>query len=72
MGDHFATLGDVQPEVAEPQVISQDEAKMKKLLSKPEVKRALEDPVIRDLIEKLKTDPTAAQKYVPYITDIYI
>ena len=66
MSDHFTTLAEAEekkgsaPPVAE--ITSQDEAQVKAILSKPEVKRALEDPAIRKLIETLKSDPNAAQR----------
>lgn len=62
MGEHFTALGEktAGPPVAE--IESQEEAQMKRILSKPEVKAVLEDPMIRKVIETLKTDPRAAQQ----------
>lgn len=65
MGDHFTTLGETQEQTAGPPVVeimSQEEAQMKKILAKSEVRTVLEDPVIRKLIETLKINPTAAQQ----------
>jgi len=66
MGSHFSGLDEVtsQRSSSEPAIVTEDEAKMKKILGKPEVKRALEDPLIQKLLQLLKTDPTAAQRFV--------
>ena len=64
MGEHFTELGDAEEKKrgSVSEIITQEEAQMKEILSKPEVKRVLEDPSIRKLIETLKTDPNAAQQ----------
>lgn len=66
MGEHFTALGEKEAKKAAPppiaEIESQEEKQMKEILSKPEVRRVLEDPVIRKLIETLKTNPMAAQQ----------
>lgn len=64
MGEHFTELGDAEEKrgAAVSEIMTQEEAQMEEILSKPEVKRVLEDPSIRKLIEALKTDPNAAQQ----------
>ncbi len=66
MGTHLTSLDDDEASLGkatpEPAIISEDEAKVKKLLSKPEVKAALEDPLVMKLCHLLKTDPHAAQR----------
>lgn len=66
MGEHFAELGETEEQTKSregvSEIISQEEAQMKEILAKPEVKRVLEDPIIRKLIETLKTNPMAAQQ----------
>ena len=65
MGEHFTALGEVQDKTTGSpieEVVSKEEMEMKKILSKPEVRIVLEDPMIRNLIETLKTNPTASQQ----------
>lgn len=65
MGEHFTALEDAKKEKAEvpvSEIVSQDEAQMKEILSKPEVRKVLDDPVIRTLLETLKINPNAAQQ----------
>ena len=65
MGEHFTELGEAEERTGAPvvsEIVSQEEAQMKEILSKPEVAEVLQDPAIRKLIETLKTDPTAAQQ----------
>ena len=66
MGSHFGGLDEAvsQGSSSEPAIMAEDEVKVKKLLSKPEVKRTLEDSRIQKLLQLLKTDPTAAQRQV--------
>ena len=66
MGEHFTALGEAAGEKASAspvsEIMSEDEARMKQIISKPEVKRVLDDPAIRKLIETLKINPGAAQE----------
>lgn len=64
MGEHFTALGEAQEKTAgTPMVeVASEEIEMKRILSKPDVRTVLEDPVIRNLIETLKINPTAAQQ----------
>lgn len=66
MGEHFTELGaadeQTKSSVGASEIISEEEAQMREILAKPDVKRVLEDPVIRKLIETLKTNPAAAQQ----------
>ena len=39
----------------------EDEAKMKDILSDPEVKKVLQDPQVQQLIVKMRNNPEAAQ-----------
>lgn len=59
MGDHFTELGEAEEKTRTPvsEIIPHEEAEMKEILSKPEVRKVLEDPVIQKLIQTLKTDP---------------
>lgn len=64
MGEHFTELDETQEKTRAPvsEIVPHEEAQMKEILSKPEVSRVLEDPLIRKLIETLKTNPMAAQR----------
>lgn len=73
MGDHFTMLADREekeqaskPAAKAPLISeapsSEEEAKMREILSRPQVKDALSDPAIQRLILALKEDPTAAQR----------
>ena len=66
MGEHFTALAGSEAKKSGPapvsEIMSQDEAKMQEVISRPEVKQVLSDPVIRKLIETLKMNPNAAQQ----------
>ena len=73
MGDHFTTLaGKEEKEQASqaatrPPLISEapsseEEAQMREIISRPQVKAALSDPAIQKLITALKEDPAVAQR----------
>ena len=65
MGEHFTELGEAEERTRAPvvsEIVSQEEAQMKEILSKPEVAEVLQDPAIWKLIDTLKIDPTAAQQ----------
>ena len=71
MGDHFTTLADKEerdkaaaskpPHISEA-MSSTEEAEMREIISRPQVKDALSDPRIEELIISLKDDPPAAQR----------
>lgn len=75
MGDHFTTLADKEekeqsskastnaPLISEVSSSSGEEAQMREIISRPQVKDVLSDPVIQQLIMALKEDPNAAQRY---------
>ena len=68
LGDHFTALADKEErEKAAATNISEalsneEEAEMREIMSRPEVKEALNDPRIEKLIIALKDDPPAAQR----------
>lgn len=68
MGDHFSAIGEGAEEegpvqgIPGAQVTSEEEARVKSIISKPEVRSALEDPLVKQLIQMLKTNATAAQQ----------
>ena len=67
MGNHLSTLeaeSSSGSTTSEPAIMSQEEAKVKKLTSNPEVRSVLLDPRIVRLMHLLKTDPPAAQRQV--------
>ena len=73
MGDHFTVLADKEekeqaskastqaPLISEVPP-SQEEAQMQEIISRPQVKDALSDPAIQQLIVALKEDPNTAQR----------
>ena len=79
MGDHLTVLADKEekeqaskastqaPFISEVPS-SQDEAQMQEIISRPQVKDALSDPVIQQLIVALKEDSNTAQRYVYWVT----
>ena len=73
MGDHFTVLADkeekeqaskasTQASLISEVPSSQEEAQMQEIISRPQVKDALSDPVIQQLIVALKEDPNTAQR----------
>lgn len=73
MGDHFTMLADKdekeqtshatnKPPLISEAPASEEEAQMREILSRPQVKEALSDPAIQKLIVALKEDPTVAQR----------
>lgn len=79
MGDHLTVLADkeekeqasraaTQAPLISEVPSSQDEAQMQEIISRPQVKDALSDPVIQQLIVALKEDSNTAQRYVYWVT----
>ena len=77
VGEHFTQLGDVQtPQTSHTAgqritdthsstaMASADEVKMQEILAKTEVRDALMDGDIQRLLETLRTNPDAAQRWV--------
>lgn len=72
MGDHFTMLADKEekdkaaatktPHISEAKMSSTEEAEMREIISRPQVKEALSDPRIEQLIIALKDDPPAAER----------
>lgn len=71
MGDHFTMLADKEerdktaatntPHISEA-MSSMEEAEMREIISRPQVKEALSDPRIEELIIALRDDPPTAQR----------
>lgn len=73
MGDHFTMLADKDEKeqasqaTNRPPLISEvpsneEEAQMREIISRPQVKESLSDPAIQQLIVALKEDPALAQR----------
>ena len=73
MGDHFTMLADKEEKKQASKVSTkaplisevpsnEEEAKMREIMSRPQVKEALSDPAIQKLIVALKEDPSSAQR----------
>ena len=69
MGSHLSHMGKEAEEVErlvhgplEADIMTEEETKVKEIISKPEVRCAMEDPLVKQLIQLLKTDPSAAQQ----------
>lgn len=73
MGDHFTALADKEEKEQGSKAASvapliteapsgEEEAQMREIISRPQVKEALSDPAIQKLIVALKEDQTTAQR----------